>query len=285
MPVVSKKQGKFMQAVAKSPEFAKKVGVNQSTGQEFTKENRMKKNYMYGGKVKKMMGGGMTDKMGRAMAAGKLAGKPGMMADAAGRAMMKHGGKVKKMKKGGNTSRMNELEELGRVDAEKGYSAKGKRNLKDEKARVVREIKNKKAGGKIKGYAAYSPLSTKYTKSNAAGGATMKAKGKKMMMGGKVKKMNMGGATMGARGKTMADMKDMEGRAMAAGRLGGSPAMMADARGRAMKHGGAVMKAKGKKMAYGGKVKKMKHGGAVKSSASKRADGIAQRGRTRGRIV
>jgi len=45
------------------------------------------------------------------------------------------------------------------------------------------------------------------------------------------------------------------------------------------------MKAKGKKMAYGGKVKKMKHGGAVKSSASKRADGIAQRGRTRGRIV
>ena len=80
-------------------------------------------------------------------------------------------------------------------------------------------------------------------------------------------------------------MKDMEGRAMAAGRLGGSPAMMADARGRAMKHGGAVMKAKGKKMAYGGKVKKMKHGGAVKSSASKRADGIAQKGHTRGRMV
>jgi len=258
-----------MQAVANNPKFAKKVGVNQSIGREFTQEKGMK--------TKKMMGGGMADRRGRAMTR--------MGADAAGRAMMKHGGKVKKMNKGGNTSRMNELEELGRVDNEKGYSAKGKRNLKDEKARVVREIKNKKAGGKIKGYAAYSPLSTKYTKSNAAGGATMKAKGKKMMMGGKVKKMNMGGATMGARGKTMADMKDMEGRAMAAGRLGGSPAMMADARGRAMKHGGAVMKAKGKKMAYGGKVKKMKHGGAVKSSASKRADGIAQRGRTRGRIV
>jgi len=29
-----------------------------------------------------------------------------------------------------NTKRMNRLEELGRVDAEKGYTAKGKRNLK-----------------------------------------------------------------------------------------------------------------------------------------------------------
>ena len=192
-----------MQAVANNPEFAKKVGVNQSIGQEFTKENRMKKNYMYGGKVKKMMGGGMTDKMGRAMAAGKLAGKPGMMADAGGRAMMKHGG------------------------------------------------------------------------------ATMHAKGKKM---------NMGGATMGARGKTMADM---EGRAMASGKLSGKPDMMADARGRAMKTGGmlartggssAPMKAKGKKMMGGGKVKAYKKGGSV-SSASKRADGIAQRGHTRGRLV
>ena len=32
-----------------------------------------------------------------------------------------------------NSSRMNKLEELGRVDAEKAYTKKGKRNLKDEK--------------------------------------------------------------------------------------------------------------------------------------------------------
>jgi hypothetical protein len=32
-----------------------------------------------------------------------------------------------------NTRRMNRLEELGRVDAEKGFTKKGKRNLKDEK--------------------------------------------------------------------------------------------------------------------------------------------------------
>ena len=41
-----------------------------------------------------------------------------------------------------NTSRMNRLEELGRVDAEKAYTSKGARNLKDEKKRIVRELKS-----------------------------------------------------------------------------------------------------------------------------------------------
>ena len=47
-----------------------------------------------------------------------------------------------------NTRRMNRLEELGRVDAEKAYSKKGKKNLKDEKKRIVRELK--KDGGSLK---------------------------------------------------------------------------------------------------------------------------------------
>ena len=42
-----------------------------------------------------------------------------------------------------NSSRMNRLEELGRVDAEKADTSKGKRNLKDEKKRIVRELKKK----------------------------------------------------------------------------------------------------------------------------------------------
>ena len=51
--------------------------------------------------------------------------------------------KGKKYRKGGhtNTRRENRLEELGRVDAEKGYTRKGKRNLRDEKKRIVRELK------------------------------------------------------------------------------------------------------------------------------------------------
>tara|TARA_R110002051_G_scaffold157306_1_gene228969 strand:- start:1153 stop:1311 length:159 start_codon:yes stop_codon:yes gene_type:complete len=41
-----------------------------------------------------------------------------------------------------NTRTMNELEELGRIDSEKAYTIIGKRNLKAEKSRVVREIKH-----------------------------------------------------------------------------------------------------------------------------------------------
>ena len=44
---------------------------------------------------------------------------------------------------------MNRLEELGRVDAEKAKTKMGKRNLKDEKKRIVRELK--KDGGRAKG--------------------------------------------------------------------------------------------------------------------------------------
>ena len=40
-----------------------------------------------------------------------------------------------------NTRRENRLEELGRVDAEKAYTKKGKRNLRDEKSRIRGELK------------------------------------------------------------------------------------------------------------------------------------------------
>ena len=48
-----------------------------------------------------------------------------------------------KFKEGGrtNTRRENRLEELGRVDAEKARTSKGKRNLRQEKRRIVRELK------------------------------------------------------------------------------------------------------------------------------------------------
>jgi len=55
MPTVSKKQEKFMQAVAHNPAFAKKAGVPQSVGKEFTKSGGgMKKD-----STKKMAMGGM----------------------------------------------------------------------------------------------------------------------------------------------------------------------------------------------------------------------------------
>jgi len=40
-----------------------------------------------------------------------------------------------------NTRRMNRLEELGRVDAERAHTGRGARNLRDEKRRIVGELK------------------------------------------------------------------------------------------------------------------------------------------------
>ena len=55
-----------------------------------------------------------------------------------------------------NTRRMNRLEELGRVDAEKAFTKKGARNLRDEKKRIVRELKQ--TGGKVKDPADKRPI-------------------------------------------------------------------------------------------------------------------------------
>ena len=43
MPSVSKKQHNFMAAVAKNPQFAKKVGMKQSVGEEFLSADKGKK--------------------------------------------------------------------------------------------------------------------------------------------------------------------------------------------------------------------------------------------------
>ena len=64
-----------------------------------------------------------------------------------------------------NTRRENRLEELGRVDAEKAYTRKGKRNLRDEKSRIRGELQK---GGRVK----------------SAGGAAIKGWGKAFRGGG-----------------------------------------------------------------------------------------------------
>ena len=66
-----------------------------------------------------------------------------------------------------NTSRMNELEELGRVDAERGRYPQGRKNLHDEKRRIIREIKDPRA-------------------KRAGGGMAQRGLGRAFMKGGKV---------------------------------------------------------------------------------------------------
>jgi len=121
-----------------------------------------------------------------------------------------------------NTPRMNRLEELGRVDSEKAYTAKGKRNLADEKKRIVGEMKMKSGG------VAASKMGKVKTAAPSRDGVATKGKTKGTMV-----KMAAGGESKAMVKKEMEFMKKK-----------GAPKSM-------IKH---EMKEAGmKKMRYGGK--------------------------------
>lgn len=93
MPTVSDKQERFMQAVAHSPKFAKKVGVPQSVGKEFT----MKKMAKGGGVMPSKMGAVKTAAPSRDGVAtkGKTKGTQIKMAGSGKMTAMKKGGYMK----------------------------------------------------------------------------------------------------------------------------------------------------------------------------------------------
>ena len=103
MPSHSSKQHKFMEAIAHSPSFAKKVGVPQSVGQDFSTADKGRKFSKGGDTMAKMNPGFM------AMIAKKKAGakaempmKKGGMAKGGGiESKGKTKGKMIKMNKGG----------------------------------------------------------------------------------------------------------------------------------------------------------------------------------------
>jgi hypothetical protein len=94
VPAKSAKQERFMQAVAHNPAFAKKAGVPQSVGREFTKKE--------GGPVNdsKMM-------IGKELSFMKKKGAPKSMIkhEAAEMGAMKKSGKVAKYARGGGIER------------------------------------------------------------------------------------------------------------------------------------------------------------------------------------
>ena len=96
MPTVSDKQERFMQAVAHSPKFAKKVGVPQSVGKEFTMKKMAK-----GGMSASKMGAVKTAAPSRDGVASKGKTKGTQIKMAGNSADLKKGGKVKKMAYGG----------------------------------------------------------------------------------------------------------------------------------------------------------------------------------------
>ncbi len=96
MPSSSKKQADFMRAVAHSPEFAKKAGVPQSVGKEFSNADKGRK-FSKGGDMKSE--NMMMKKEGRGMAKADLAKHAAMPASKAHKGL-KAGGSVGTTKMG-----------------------------------------------------------------------------------------------------------------------------------------------------------------------------------------
>jgi hypothetical protein len=163
MPSVSKKQHNFMEAIAHSPSFAKKVGVPQKVGQDFSKADKGRK-FSQGGDMKKgYADGGMT----MVNKGGKMV--PDFAADGVGK--MAKGG-MSKMAKGG----------MAKSDMKEDMKA----DLKQDKAMMQKAV-NKHEGRLHKG-ASMTKL---------AGGGTFRAAANGIAQRGKTKgtqiKMNKGG--------------------------------------------------------------------------------------------
>lgn len=79
-----------------------------------------------------------------------------------------------------NTPRMNRLEELGRVDSERARTSKGKRNLTEEKRRLVGELSpmKKAKGGEAKP-GLYANIQAKRKRIAAGSGEKMRKVGSK----------------------------------------------------------------------------------------------------------
>ena len=132
MPSTSKKQHNFMAAIANNPAFAKKVGIPQNVGKDFTDADKGKKFgsggktrpdvqgvnkpktdhgkmafFKEGGNTMAKMNAGMMAMMAKKKGATKMAGggmpmkdgKPAFIGD--GKGAMKKGGMTKKMNMGG----------------------------------------------------------------------------------------------------------------------------------------------------------------------------------------
>ena len=74
MPSTSKKQHNFMAAVANSPKFAKKVGVPQSVGKDFTTADKGRKFSKGGDTMASKMNPGFMAMMAKKKGASKMAG-------------------------------------------------------------------------------------------------------------------------------------------------------------------------------------------------------------------
>ena len=123
MPSSSAKQHRFMEAVAHSPSFAKKAGVPQSVGKDFSNADKGK-TFSRGGDMKESKA-----MVGKEMAFMKKKGAPASMMkhEKAEMMGMKKGGAAKKMAAGGFTRAADGIAKKGKTQATQIKMAKGGR--------------------------------------------------------------------------------------------------------------------------------------------------------------
>ena len=140
MPSVSKKQHKFMAAVAKNPSFAKKVGVPRSVGEEFLTADKGKK-FGGGGMALKSVDKdenpglsklpeGVRNKMGYmkkgGMAHSDIAKDKPMMEKVAKKAVKGHEKRMHKMANGGKVGQLSKADGCATKGKSKGKMVKMK---------------------------------------------------------------------------------------------------------------------------------------------------------------
>ena len=247
MPSTSAKQHRFMAAIAHSPSFAKKVGVSQSVGKDFNAADK-----------------------------GKTFNKGGMM-------------KKRRFGDGGATGSFEPREGETRGGAKTGMASKYKMPTDDKKqanadriASAVKDAASMSVPGEL-ARRAMKKFGGSDTEESLAPGQYRLNKGgmmkeSKAMVGKEMAFMKKKGAPASMMKHEKAEMMGMKKGGMPM--KDGKPAFMQ----KKMNMGGMSSYAKGGGIESHGKTKgtmvRMATGGSV-SSASRRADGIAQRGKTR----
>ena len=176
MPSKTKKQAKFMAAVANNPKFAKKAGVPQSVGKDFAKADKgrtFREGGMPGMRQDKRTMRNLDDEMYR------IRNRTGSNTDAERRrinrekdfernqmAGMNKGGKVKGYMKGGKTQGYNDRldESMGARNGKKSQSMTSRRN-------------ESKGMEKSMGKGAYSGASTMMKKGGKVGKSSASSRG------------------------------------------------------------------------------------------------------------
>ena len=233
MPSTSKKQHNFMAAIAHSPEFAKKAGVPQSVGKDFTAADKGKR-FGTGGSTGNTIGGQNQIAKQRTRF-GSILGNEKNIPNV-------------------NNNKYTGKKEGGKIMADKESKAEMKKEMAEDKKQDVAMIKKA-----FKEHDAQEHKGSKGTKIKLKGGGMAKE-------------------TMGP--KTMA--KDVEAGSNKLTKFGQSAVQKRGmTKGKNLGDSGPTESIQAGGMCGGGmaKTKKMAAGG----SASSRADGIASKGKTKGK--